>query len=223
VALALAWKFTGLSAYADPKHIAALLSGLADSVWGPPAAVAGFVLGGLIAFPVLIMIPATAALFGPWLGLACSVAGIAASASLMYAIGARLGGARLGGARLGGQPDKGAMSRPGGARWSRLRAHLQRRGLLAVVALRVLPLAPFSVVNVAAGASGIRLVDFALGTLIGMAPGLVTLCFMGSRIAGLIENPSTGQVLLLAVAVAVWIGVSFAAQAVVSRLTQRSA
>lgn len=202
--LTLAWNLTGLSEYADPARVRDLLAGLKGSSWSLPAVVACFVAGGAVSFPVVILILATAAMFGPWLGLAYSALGVAASAAVMYGTGARFG--------------RQLLSRIGGTRWGRLRDHLQRRGLLAVVALRVIPVAPFTVVNIAVGASGIGFVDFALGTLIGMGPGLAALCFMGGRVASLIDNPTAGQAIVLALAAAAWIGISFAAQAVVTRL-----
>jgi phospholipase D1/2 len=207
LALTLAWNLTGLSEYADPTRVRELLAGLTESGWALPAVVGCFVLGGAVSFPVVILILATAALFGPWRGLAASALGGAASATLMFGAGARFG--------------RRTLSRIGGTRWHRLRDYLQRRGLLAVVALRVMPVAPFTVVNVAVGAGGIRFVDFALGTVIGMGPGLTALCFMGDRIARLVEDPSAGQVALLALIAAGWIGISLVAQTVVSRLADR--
>lgn len=201
--LTLAWNLTGLSEFADPARVRDLMAGLTGSRWALPVVVTCFVAGGAVSFPVVILILATAALFGPWLGLAYSALGIAASATVMYGAGMRFG--------------RDALSHLGGRRWNRVRDYLQRRGLLAVVALRVMPVAPFTVVNIAIGASGIRFVDFALGTLIGMAPGLAALCFMGGRIAGLFDNPTAEQMIVLALAAAAWIGISFAAQAVVVR------
>jgi phospholipase D1/2 len=45
--------------------------------------------------------------------------------------------------------------------------------VLAVAAIRLVPIAPFTLVNLIAGASKIRFADYLLGTVIGMAPGLV--------------------------------------------------
>ncbi|HYD04707.1 MAG TPA: VTT domain-containing protein [Reyranella sp.] len=201
VALTLAWRFTGLSAYADPDKIRSLVD--IGGPLEPLAVVGGFVLAGFVAFPVVILVLVTAALFGPWLGMAYAAAGVAASACVFYGIGAWLGSEQL--------------RRLAGSRWPRLRSWLQRRGLLAVVALRVTPMAPFTLVNLAIGASGIRFVDFALGTLIGMGPGLVAMSFLGSRIEEAIANPSAAQAGWLALAVAAWVGVAFGAQALVSR------
>lgn len=202
--LPLAWHFTALADYAHPDAVRAALAGLTDNPLAPLFVVACFVLGGLIAFPVIVLILVTAALFGPWLGMAYAAAGVAASACLLYFAGARLGGEHI--------------RRFAGGRWSRLRDWLRRRGLLAVVALRVLPLAPFSLVNLAMGASGIRFVDFALGTLIGMAPGLVAMCFVGSRVTEFLEDPSPRHIAWLVVGAAVWVGAALAAQKLVVRL-----
>jgi uncharacterized membrane protein YdjX (TVP38/TMEM64 family) len=133
--------------------------------------------------------------------------GTGASALLMYGVGARFG--------------QEAVARLVGARWDRVREHLRRRGLLAVVAVRVVPVAPFTLVNLAAGASGIRFADFVVGTLLGMGPGLVALSFMGDRIVHVIAQPDAGEIALLLLCVAAWVALSVAAQTVVSRLGGR--
>jgi phosphatidylserine/phosphatidylglycerophosphate/cardiolipin synthase-like enzyme/uncharacterized membrane protein YdjX (TVP38/TMEM64 family) len=203
VALTLAWQFTGLSDLADPQEIGELLAAGAGAPWAILFVVAAFVVGGAVAFPVTVMIVATAAVFGPWLGMLYAALGVAASALALYALGAWFG-----------QDAPAALF---GARWDGVRAQLRRRGLLAMVAVRVVPVAPFTFVNLAAGASSIRLVDFALGTLIGMAPGLAALCLLGDRIVHVFSHPAAGEIAVLALCVAAWIGLSFAAQAIVSR------
>jgi len=208
VLLTLAWQFTGLKELAQPDRIRALLEGAEGEPWALGLVVGLFVLGGAVAFPVTMLILATAAVFGPWWGMVYSTAGVAASAGLMFAVGARFG--------------QDVPKRLLGKRWERLGDRLQRRGLLAMVALRVVPVAPFSLVNLAAGAASIRFVDFALGTLIGMGPGIAAIALMGDRIAKVLADPSGGQIALLVLCVAGWIGLSFGAQAVVSRLGERT-
>jgi phospholipase D1/2 len=41
----------------------------------------------------------------------------------------------------------------------------------AIVAVRIVPVAPFAVINLFTGASHIRLRDYLIGTLLGMIPG----------------------------------------------------
>ena len=206
--LTLAWQFTGLKEFAQPDRIRELLQGAEGEPWALGLVVGLFLLGGAVAFPVTILILATAAAFGPWWGMLYSAAGVAASAGLMFAVGARFG--------------QTVPRRLLGRRWDKLRDRLQRRGLLAMVALRVVPVAPFSLVNLAAGAGSIRFIDFGLGTLIGMGPGIAAIALMGDRIAKVLANPSAGQIAVLALCVACWIGLSFGAQAIVSRLGERT-
>jgi uncharacterized membrane protein YdjX (TVP38/TMEM64 family) len=208
VLLTLAWQFTGLKELAGPDRIRALLEGAQGEPWALGLVVGLFLLGGAVAFPVTILILATAAVFGPWWGMLYSAVGVAASAAVMFAVGARFG--------------QDVPKRLLGRRWNGLRDRLQRRGLLAMVALRVVPVAPFSLVNLAAGAGSIRFVDFMLGSLIGMGPGVVAIALMGDRIAKVLANPSAGQIAVLILCVAAWIGLSFGAQAIVSRLGERA-
>ena len=99
---------------------------------------------------------------------------------------------------------------------------MRARGVLAVVALRLVPVAPFTLVNLAAGASGIRPIDFMLGTVLGMAPGLGLLAVMGDRIAQLLSHPSAGELGVLALCLAAWVALAFTAQALLSRRGRRT-
>ena len=162
-----------------------------------------FVCAGALAFPVNILILAAAAAFGPWWGALYSALGALASALVMYGAGAR----------FGHQP----LRRWLGDRWRRALDAVQARGIVAVVGLRLVPVAPFSLVNLAAGASGIRLADFVLGTVIGMAPGLGLLAAMGDQVAQLLAHPSGYQLGVLALCAVLWIALAFAAQALLSR------
>lgn len=70
------------------------------------------------------------------------------------------------------------------------------------MAVRVLPVAPFTVVNLVAGASHIRLRDFALGTVLGMAPGIAAVSVFADRLLAALHEPSTATLVGLAVVVA---------------------
>jgi uncharacterized membrane protein YdjX (TVP38/TMEM64 family) len=110
-----------------------------------------------------------------------------------------------------------ALSRVLGPRLTRIRTRIARRGVLAIAAVRLLPLAPFSLVNLVAGASAIRLSDYLAGTLLGMAPGLVLLSALGDQIVRIVVAPSLLNILLLVLAAVAWIGLSFLVQALLSR------
>jgi phospholipase D1/2 len=80
VALMLAWRFTPLASLARPDTIRQWFAAIAQAPAAPLLVIAAFVGGGLMVFPVLVLIAATAAAFGPWLGFAYAFAGGLASA-----------------------------------------------------------------------------------------------------------------------------------------------
>lgn len=79
---------------------------------------------------------------------------------------------------------------------------MARKGLWAIVVLRVLPVAPFTVGNLAAGVSQIKLRDFILGTLIGMGPGIITIAVFGSGLGVLLKKPDLRSVIIFLVVIA---------------------
>src|SRR4029453_12968998 len=93
--LALAWQFTSLRDFADVGFVSSVISQPARSQFPPLLAIAAFVVGGLVVFPVLILIAATAAALGPWMGFFSASAGVLLSALTLFSIGRVLGQARL--------------------------------------------------------------------------------------------------------------------------------
>jgi phospholipase D1/2 len=68
---------------------------------------------------------------------------------------------------------------------------LRADGLLAVTAVRLVPLAPFAIEGIVAGAVRIRLWPYALGTFLGMLPGVLATSVFGGQISAWLEDPST--------------------------------
>jgi phospholipase D1/2 len=206
--IALAWRYTPLSQLVTADNVRAVLRGVRDEPWAILIVILVFVFAGAIVFPLNILILTTAAVFGPWLGILYGGAGTVTSGLVMFLIGGLLG--------------REALYRMLGERWRHGLEGLRKRGLLAVVTFRLLPIAPFTLVNLAAGASGIRFVDFLLGTLIGMLPGLVLLSVMGDRIVRILADPSLGDIAILVLCVAGLIGLAVAAQAFLARRGRRA-
>jgi uncharacterized membrane protein YdjX (TVP38/TMEM64 family) len=100
---------------------------------------------------------------------------------------------------------------------NRIRRSIARRGVLAVAAVRMVPVAPFTLVNLVAGAIRIPLADYVLGTILGMAPGLILMSALGHQIFTMITEPTLGNMLLLLVALLVWIGLTIGLQALLIR------
>lgn len=83
------WRFTPLAEWAKPQHLLSWLATFRDLPWAPLAIVGLFVVGGLIAFPLLALISVTALVLSPLQAFTVSLIGSLASALATYAIGAR--------------------------------------------------------------------------------------------------------------------------------------
>jgi phosphatidylserine/phosphatidylglycerophosphate/cardiolipin synthase-like enzyme/uncharacterized membrane protein YdjX (TVP38/TMEM64 family) len=202
--LTLAWHFTPVSDLLGPSALEAMLSKLATSPVAPFYVIGAYLLGGLIAFPVVVLIAATAAVFGPVVGFAYGLLGSVASAILTYCIGAW----------VGRQPLQSVL----GPRLNRVRNLVIRRGILAIAAVRLVPVAPFTVVNLVAGASSIRFVDYVAGTILGLLPGLLLMSALGYQIYRFLIAPTPADLTLLAGAALAWIAAVFGAQWLVARI-----
>ena len=204
LALTLAWHFTTLSDLLQPSALEAMMSKLATSPLAPLYVIGGYLLGGLVAFPLVVLIAATAAAFGPVEGFIYALGGSVASAVLTYGIGAW----------VGRQPLRSLL----GPRLNRIRNVFVRRGILAIAAIRLVPVAPFTVVNLVAGASSVRLVDYVVGTVLGLLPGLLLMSALGYQIYRFLIAPTAADLALLAGAALLWVVAVFAAQRLAARV-----
>jgi uncharacterized membrane protein YdjX (TVP38/TMEM64 family) len=184
-AVAAAWRLTDLKDYVDVAAIASWEGSLQNHPAAPVVVLAGYVVAGLAVFPVTILIAATAFAFEPWTALAYSLAGCVLSAMAIYALGYRLG--------------RKTVMRFTGYRWNRLHGLISKHGILAVATIRMIPVAPYSIVNLAAGAVRVRFRDFVLGTVVGMTPGVVGITLFTSQLEDMIQDPSGFTIIYLAV------------------------
>lgn len=183
--LGVAWRHTPLAEWINLQTLAQLGAWLDAMPFTPVAVVAGFVVAGVVA-PITLLIVASGLVFGPYEGAAYAIGGALASAASTYGLGHWMG--------------RDAVRRLAGTRINALSKRIARRGVIAVAVIRLLPIAPFTVVNMAAGASHISLRDFLLGTLVGMAPGIVLTVAFVHNLASAAREPSFGAFAALSAA-----------------------
>jgi phosphatidylserine/phosphatidylglycerophosphate/cardiolipin synthase-like enzyme/uncharacterized membrane protein YdjX (TVP38/TMEM64 family) len=183
-ALVLALRFTPLADVLDAERLQSLASSLRGSSLAPFAVVGAFVLASLVVFPLQPLILGTVIVFGPLVGTLLALAGVLAGSSSAYALGRW----------LGAEP----LTRLAGSRLGRLRARLAASGVVGVAIVRLVPVAPASVVSMLCGAAGVRFAPFTLGTLIGFLPGTLAMALLGERAAAALENPSPFNLLATA-------------------------
>ncbi|MBK1702278.1 phosphatidylserine/phosphatidylglycerophosphate/cardiolipin synthase [Thiococcus pfennigii] len=193
--LAAAWQWTPLGQTLDPEALAAALGRLAEAPWGMPTMVVGFIAASLASVPVTLLIMVTVLVFGGVAGALVSLVGATLAALAGYGMGHWLG--------------RPAMARLADGRLERLDRRLARHGIPTMVTVRIVPVAPFAVINLVAGASRLHLRDFLIGTLIGMIPGIAALAFLSEGLLGLLRDGSPQAAALLLVAVFLVIGLGW--------------
>jgi len=139
--------------------------------FGPAAPLAYLVVSallGLLLVPGPLLAGVSGVLFGPILGTAVTLGAAIGSAVVALLI-----------ARAAGYPGMRELS---GQRLEALSETLERHGVLAVIAQRLVPGLPDGPCNYAAGLLRIRPSQIALGTLIGSAPRAFSYAALGSTI-----------------------------------------
>lgn len=189
VALGLAWRLTPLSEWVSPEGLSALARPVREASWGPLVAFAAFAIGGTLMVPITAMIVANALVFETVPALAAAIPGVLLSAALGYAAGHGLW--------------REAVDRMSGGRFEAVNRALAERGPLPMAVLRLVPVAPFAIVNLVAGASRIRFRDYIVGTALTMVPGIVAMTLGARGVAGAVRDPSPVNV---TVALALLIG-----------------
>jgi len=175
VGLAMAWSWSPMRDWLDVDLVVGALRRF-GAAFGPVAAVGGFALALVVAVPLTFLTLVALVAFGPMAGFACAMAGALLGAGASYGIGYVLG--------------REVVERLAGPRVNQLSRRLARRGLLAVVAVRMVPVAPFAIVNMVAGASHIRLRDLLLGSAIGITPGTLAMMLFIDQITAALRQPT---------------------------------
>ncbi|MBW0012056.1 TVP38/TMEM64 family protein [Mycobacterium sp.] len=144
----------------------------AESVgpWFPVAFLGAHIVATVLPVPRTAFTLAAGLLFGPALGVLIAV--VASTTSAVLAM---------------------LLVRAAGWQLIRLVRHrsietvderLHKRGWVAVLSLRLIPVVPFSAINYAAGASAMRLMPYTLATVAGLLPGTAAVVILGDAIAG---------------------------------------
>ena len=94
------------------------------------------------------------------------------------------------------------LARKAGPRMQRLRAGFAQEGFSYLLFLRLVPLFPFWLVNLAAALFGIRLIPYIAATAIGIVPGTFVLAYFGAGLENALDAEGPSLPLELAVGLA---------------------
>lgn len=168
ISLALVWTYSPLSYYADPEILLDKISNIRNKNWMPLVVISSYLISAIIFFPVTVLNIICALIYKPIISFIFSLVCCLLSATLSYLIGSKLG--------------RKGISKISGKNFDKLKSKIPTEGVFKIAIFRNIPVMPFSMFNMAAGALRVPLHIFLLGSLFGMAPGLLIIALTGSLI-----------------------------------------
>lgn len=193
--LAAIWRFTPLADIVTAQKAITWARIFGDQPWAPLAILLAYTPACFILFPRPLITLAAVIAFGPWRGFFCAMTGILIAAAATYFIGTYM--------------RRDTVRRLAGQRLDRMIEVMRKHGLLAVALLRVVPIAPFAVEGIVAGAVRLKLWHLLGGTALGMLPGTLATTVFGNQLEIAFKNGSVNWWLVAAIGV-VLVGGTFA-------------
>jgi uncharacterized membrane protein YdjX (TVP38/TMEM64 family) len=141
-------------------------------IWGPILIIALALIHTVVFYPAEIVDAAAGFVYGFFPALALVTVGWMLSALVCYAVG-------------------NSVARPlldrwlGEERFERTEAMIERGGITLLIAVRLIPILPFSLVCYAAGAARVPLWRFAWTTVVGYMPITALAVYFGTRLEGM--------------------------------------
>lgn len=171
---------TGLAVYLlggiNPAQLQAWLN--QAGIWAPIIYIIIYTIATILVLPSTALNLTGGAIFGLWLGtLWTSIAAIIA-AVVAFAFTRTVG--------------REIITQKLAGRWQSMNAEISQGGLFYILAIRLLPIIPYGLVNFAAGLTSIRFRDYLIGTILGTVPGILPFVMLGS--SGL-QAMKTGNIL----------------------------
>jgi len=168
VALMALWRFTPLREVATAEAAIRWAKAFGEHWWAPVLLMLSYTPACLVMFPRPLITLAAVIAFGPWLGFVYSLTGICFSSAVTW--------------KMGRHMRRDTVRRLAGPKLDRMIEVLKKHGLLAMTLLRLVPLAPFAVESIVAGAIRMKLWHVVAGTGIGLLPGTLTTTIFGDAI-----------------------------------------
>jgi uncharacterized membrane protein YdjX (TVP38/TMEM64 family) len=192
----LLWRMPAVQHMVAWQQVSALRGHLAEAWWGPPAFVLAYSALTALDFSGLVLTVAGGVVFGFERGLVLNTIGANLGASAAYWL-----------ARVLGRDAVAALL---GARLSRVQRIAGAGGFLWLLRLRLIPVVPFDLLNLAAGLAGTPWRTFAAATALGILPGTVIYTWFAAAIAAGSREASRGALTQLLIAGLVLLLLTFA-------------
>jgi phospholipase D1/2 len=203
LALAVVWTHTPLKDVVTRENAAALSQWFAGRWWAPIVVLLAYTPASFIMFPRWLITMTAVLAFGPAIGFVVANLGVILAGVTTFIPGRLVDRDTV--RRLAGEPMKPVMR------------FMERKGLIAVALVRLVPIAPFPVVNLVMGAMRVKLWHFVLGTFLGMLPGMLATTVLSDQLRAALADPTHVNFWMIAAAVAGLATIAFFGQRYVRR------
>lgn len=174
------WRLTPLGEWTEPEKIAGQIESLAQSPWAPLSLALIYVAATGVLFPIIALNLALILTLGPLWGVAGALYGTLLAGLVAFWVGGRFG--------------RKALRGLDNARLDKALTLIRNSGLPGMILLRLVPVAPYPVINLALGAGGIGVGIFSVGTLLGVLPSLLAMGVVGFQLREVIDDPGPGSI-----------------------------
>lgn len=205
-ASAVFWTAGRLVGLDENGALAETFKAAAESPWALPIVIVCFTAASFIAAPQFLLIALAVAAFGPVRGFIFSYVATLISASSNFLV-ARLFGARW-------------LQRRRGATLKALTDFVGRNGFYSALIVRIVPSAPFVVVNMGMGMTTMPYIAFLAGTAVGVIPKTTLVALLG-KIVQRARAGETDAILYLVLAAVVWVALAYLARWLIRRRAVR--
>ena len=156
------------------ENLTGYIEAARNSSWSPLIIIGVYIIAGIFFFSVMALNLVTAIVFGPLYGFLYACLGSMASAAAGYGAG-RLAGDKF-------------------SKWfkpvlEKIKSYSDRGGVIGMTMVRMVPIAPFTAVNITFGMAQAGFAAYLLSTLLGLLPGITAKALFGGALGELFTNP----------------------------------
>lgn len=175
------WRYFPRTGLIDPAWVENEISSLATMRYGAIYSVVFLVLLVLMFVPLNVLILAIATVQDSITAISCIISGVLISAAIGYVLGRRMGA------------DFAKRRWP--EAYKKLEKTFITQRVLSIIIVRLIPIAPFNVVNILSGTIRVHFVRYMIGTFVGVLPGTLALVFFQKNLMSVVLNPSLEHLL----------------------------
>lgn len=162
------WRSPAVQHLVAQEQLATLRDRLGAPWWSPVVFVVAYAVLAALDFSGLVLTLAGGVVFGFERGVVLNTIGANLGANAAYLLARMLG--------------KDAVAALLGARFSRLQSYAEAGGFVWLFRLRLIPVFPFNLLNLAAGLAGMPWRTFAAATALGIVPGTLIYTYFADAI-----------------------------------------